>query len=67
MKYMKMFPIMYRVIELIHLLFLIGLISSPFIWIWEGWSLGWRVGLSTLIGVIICNLIYKTKKKINYE
>ena len=44
-------------ISIIQIVFILTFISSPFLWIWFGWSIAWRVGLTGLIGVLIFGII----------
>lgn len=46
----------------IQLLFALCVIGSPFIWIWVGWELFWRVLLTGLIGFILMTLIRRLVK-----
>lgn len=43
-----------KIIAKLQLLFLISIMSSPFIWIWYSGMLSLKIGLTGLIGVIIC-------------
>lgn len=42
-----------------QMFFAIVLAASPFIWIWLGWSVAWRTGLTGLIGMAMIALIYR--------
>ncbi len=44
-------------------IFILFLISSPFIWIWLGFALAWKVGLTGLIGIMISNFFLKVINK----
>ena len=41
----------------------ITFITSPFIWIWFGWSLFWKLALSGFSGMVIFNAIDNLVKK----
>jgi hypothetical protein len=47
-----------RPLGLIQAVFLAALISSPFLWIWAGWTLAWKVGLTGFLGILIFKGIY---------
>lgn len=47
----------------IRILILGMIISAPFVWIWVGWSLAWRVGLSGFIALAIIQFILKIANK----
>lgn len=49
---------------IMQVIFLLGLLSSPFIWIWHTWDLAWRVGLTSIIGASIIGLLYSSAKKV---
>lgn len=42
-----------RIIGKIQLLFLVAVISSPFIWIWYSWLLALKVLLTGVVGIIV--------------
>lgn len=43
---------------------IIAFVASPFIWIWSGWEMAWKTGLSGLIGVVICYVLHSSVKKV---
>lgn len=43
-------------------IFLLAFIISPFLWIWVGWNIAWKTGLTGLIGTILIYGIYKIAK-----
>ena len=49
-----------KLLLLVYFLMALGLITfltSPFIWIWAGWSIAWRVGATGLcatVGFFVC-------------
>jgi len=51
----------------VQIIFLLMIIASPFIWIWEGCSLCWRLFLTGLIGASIISIIYNFLKNLISE
>jgi len=47
----------------IQAFFLLLFISSPFVWIWIGWGLTWKIALSGIIGMTIAGAVYNGVKK----
>ena len=45
-------------IGVIQAIALVTLLLTPIIWIWDTWSLAWRIGLTALIVVLICKILY---------
>ena len=43
--------------------FLLGFLFSPIIWIWLGWSIAWKTGLTGLIGTLLIYMIYSSVKR----
>lgn len=52
---------------MISIVFASAMVLFPFVWIWAGFGLAWKVGLTGLIGYIISALIYLALKKIISE
>jgi hypothetical protein len=52
-KALKKYPPV-RIVGKLQLISLLAVIVSPFIWIWHTWELAWQIGLSGIVGVIIC-------------
>jgi len=52
-----------RVLGLIQGVFIFLVLVSPFVWIWLGWSLAWKIGLSGIVGVILIYFIYNRVQK----
>jgi hypothetical protein len=50
---------LFRIIGWLQGLSLLGLISSPIIWIWVSWGLAWKVGLTSLLFVNVFYWLYK--------
>tara|TARA_R110000772_G_scaffold246872_1_gene360597 strand:- start:157 stop:471 length:315 start_codon:yes stop_codon:yes gene_type:complete len=48
MKKIKQPNTLYMIMSLIQIIGVILMFASIFIWIWGGWSLAWRVGLSAI-------------------
>ena len=44
-------------------IFLLAFIISPFLWIWSGWDIAWKTGLTGLIGTILIYGIHKIAKR----
>ena len=42
------------------LFFLVILIFSPFVWVWMGWGLFWKLALTGIFGMVITQVIIKT-------
>lgn len=53
---LKKMPII-RIIGKLQLLFLLAIISSPFIWIWNSGILAFKIGITGFIGVIIFHCV----------
>jgi len=45
-------------------IFVMVFIGSPFVWLWLGWALAWKIGLTGIIGTLLCFLIYELVKSI---
>ena len=52
-----------RPIGFAQLIFLLAFIISPFLWIWSGWDIAWKTGLTGFIGTILTYWIHKIAKK----
>ena len=52
---------------MVCVVFLAAIVSFPFVWIWVGFGLAWKVGLTGVLGYIISALIYLALKKIINE
>ncbi len=53
-----------RPLGLIQGVFLLAFLISPILWIWIGWTIAWKVGLTGLIGSILIYWIYKIAKQV---
>jgi len=53
----------FRPLGIIQLLFLVLIISSPFVWIWHSWSLACKLGLTGILGVLVTKWIYSFIKE----
>jgi len=49
----------FRWLGKLNIIFLLALISSPFVGVWYSWSLAWKIGLSGLLGCILCYVLYR--------
>ena len=54
-------------IGLIQAMFVLDLLSSPFVWIWHSWDLAWKMGSTGLIGTLVMYVIYRFLKKVILE
>lgn len=53
-----------RPLGVAQLVSLIGFFTSPIIWIWCGWNLAWKVGLTLLVICAIISIFYHAIKQI---
>lgn len=53
-----------RPLGILQFVFILAVISSPFVWIWHSWSLAWKIGLTGIIAMIITYTIYEATKRI---
>lgn len=53
----------FRLLGIMQLLFLMLIISSPFVGIWYSWSLALKLGLTGFFGALVVNRIYSFIKK----
>lgn len=54
-------------IGIVQGIFILALLSSPFIWIWVGWGVAWKVGLTGIIGTVVLYFIYSGIKRVFTE
>lgn len=52
-----------NIVGAVYLISIIGVILSPIVWIWLGWSLAWKVGLSSIIISIYFHKVLKFIEK----
>ena len=57
----------YKILNLLSFIAVVAVMISPFIWIWLGWSLFWRVLLTGLLSLIITGFTTKIVKGIEEE
>ena len=57
----------YKILNLLSLIALVAILTSPFIWIWVGWSLFWRIFLTGLLSLMITGGTTKFIKNIEKE
>lgn len=43
--------------------FVVGLCTSPFIWIWWNWSFAWKTGLTCIVLFALTGFVYSVLKK----
>ena len=54
-------------IGLMQLICLSAFLSTPFIWIWAGWGLAWKISLTGFIGTLILYWVYNVVKSMIEE
>ena len=52
-----------RPVGLVQSIFIIAIVASPFILIWGGWHIAWRIGLTGIVGTLLSYWIYSLIKK----
>lgn len=57
----------YKILTLLSFIALVAIITSPFIWIWVGWSLFWKILLTGLLSLAITGGTTKVIKDIEKE
>jgi hypothetical protein len=52
-----------RPVAFVQIVFIIAMFASPFILIWGGWCIAWRIGLTGLVGMLLSYWVYNIVKK----
>ena len=51
-------------LSFIQAISLLAFLISPFVWIWFGWGIAWKIALSGALGALIAHRLYWFAKKI---
>lgn len=57
----------FKCLGVMFIISMVGIFSSPFIWMWYNWDIAWKVGLSSIILFIILRFIYLVSKHLINE
>ena len=52
-----------RYLGLFQGIFILGFVLSPIIWIWTNWETALKVGLSSIVGILVIYILYNGVKK----